>query len=68
MEEGAICVKAVFVADEESTEALEPGKGAFDFPTTLVAAQLPTILRRWSHASTTVRADQINPTGNQALA
>lgn len=57
----------IFVADGHPSKVLQPTVGAFDFPSAAEAAQLATVLQRWTAAILAVRADQIDAPACQAL-
>ncbi len=49
----------VLMANKDASIVTYPGNRSLDFPTSLVSAELSTILRRFANASASVRADQI---------
>jgi len=58
MEEGSIHGDLVIIANQQSPEVAQPGKGAFDFPTVAVAAQCASIVERRFAASAAMRTDK----------
>jgi hypothetical protein len=55
----------VFVTDDETAEAADPGDRAFNLPAAAVAPQLPAVLRFRSAASSSMRTDQVPSFGQQ---
>ena len=47
------------MSNKDATIVAYPGNRSFDFPASLVSAELSTVLRRLANASASVRADQI---------
>ena len=57
----------VFVSHNNSPKILQPGKQAFDFPSTPITPELSAILGRRLFASSSVRRDHLNATLIQKL-
>ncbi len=57
--ESMIHKAVVLMANKDASIVTYPGNRSLDFPTSLVSAELSTILRRLANASASVRADQI---------
>jgi hypothetical protein len=57
----------VFVSNNNSPKILQPGKQAFDFPSTPITPKLSTILGRRLFSSSAVRRDHLNATLIQKL-
>jgi hypothetical protein len=68
MKEALIQSDVALPTHHEATEISEPSEGPFDFPSTLVASQLATVLQRRPYPVLSVGANQLNPTPGQALA
>ena len=60
MEEALIDAQQAVVTHCEATEVAEPGIGAFDFPATLVAPQLASIVKRLLSFVPTVGSNQLD--------
>jgi hypothetical protein len=65
MKEALINGQRTVIADHQSSVVAEPGESAFHNPTSLVAAQRPTILRRRFTPVLPVRGDQFDAPGRQ---
>lgn len=70
VEERVIYCQRAFVADDQSSEIAQPGESAFDFPSTAITSQCPTILSGrltsfppvWAHQLNT---DMLEPTAQR---
>jgi len=58
VKESEIVLGAVFVADDQPAEVVQPGKEAFDLPSFAVAAQAATVVERRFASTTSVRRQQ----------
>src|ERR687892_420834 len=67
MKECLIHGEMALPAHDQTAKIAEPGKRAFNFPATLVAPQLATILQRGFHSIAAVGADQLNAPLRQSL-
>jgi len=68
MKKATIDRQRTIVAYSQSAEIAQPGKGAFDNPSPLVAPQGATILRGWLAPALSVRDDRFNTTATQFFA
>ena len=68
MKKGLVDGIGAVVANHQASKIAEPGKGAFDFPATLVSAQRSAILRARFAAIPAMRCDQFDPLHSQPLA
>jgi len=62
MEKSIIDVQRAFVANRQSPEVSQPGKGTFDFPAFAIATQRTTILRGRFFATGSMWTDQFDAT------
>jgi len=67
MKEGVIHEQRVVVAHDQTPKISQPGKGAFDFPTTAVSTQHTAILGRGLASVLAVRTDQLDAASMQSL-
>ena len=58
-------VKVVFPSGRHASEALQPGKEAFNLPPSSISSQRPSILGLWSFPPPSVRCDHLNAQGGQ---
>ena len=68
MKKTAIDLNMTVPAHHQATKIANPGKGPFNFPTTLVTAQLATILQGCSLTVSAMRTNQLNAPSPQTLA
>ena len=68
MKKATIDRQRTIVAYSQSAEVAQPGDGAFDNPSPLVAPQGATILRRWLAPTFAVRDDQFDTAATQLSA
>ena len=68
MKESLIDGDGAIVANDQTTKVAEPGKGAFDFPTTPIPAQRSAVLGARFAAIPSMRRDQFDASCRQPLA
>ena len=68
MDKSLVDKAVVFVTNDESAEAADPGDGAFDLPAAAIATQFSTVLRVRSTASSAMWTDQVPTFGQQTRA
>jgi hypothetical protein len=62
MEECLVDIDLMFIPHDQSSEVANPGDAPFHLPASLVASQLPSILRSWLATVGFVWTDQLNAT------
>lgn len=68
MDESKEEVRVIFVTSNDAAKVLEPTDRAFNFPSTTIATQWATVLRRWFDAIASVGTDQFDAALKEAFA